>query len=386
MRLAPLVLVAACAGCSSVGGHHGAHLHLAPPPPDTADHAAIDQPWWKEAGDPLLAQLIEQGLAHDPALACQAHALARRNTIATAHSIKARLNRMVAPRDGAAMRLSDAYDLAQIRSRRAANIALAYIEARRWQARIALRAQALAPLRDNAEIARFRREAGLVAALDGDMADVMTRLETTNVDTARGALAEAIARLSTLTGALPEDLRVLLGPDGTPPMFTATPGGEDVSHRADLLALEIRLTADLARHRITQDAIDAQLKAPDTATPAITRWIKAQKQASAEWHEAAEALTTATTRLAPLARTQALADRAAGDARLAYRNGAGSFATLYVAEAAALAGRERRVDTQAALAGATVALWSAQGQGWQPSDLKPAINPTADTGDFCGQP
>lgn len=382
MRLAPLVLVAACAGCSSVGGHHGAHLHLVPPPPDTADHAAIDRPWWKDAGDPLLAQLIEQGLAHDPALACQAHALARRNTIATARSLKARLTRMVAPRDGAAMRMADTYDLAQIRSRRAANIALAYIEARRWQERIALRAQALAPLRDNAEIARFRREAGLAAALDGDMADVMTGLETTNVDAARGHLAEAIAHLSTLTGALPDDLRVLLGPDGAPPVFTAAPGEEDLSHRADLLALEIRLTADLARHKITQDAIDAQLQAPGTATPAIARWIKAQAQASAEWHEAAEALTTATTRLAPLGHTQALATRAAGDARLAYRNGAGSFATLYVAEASALAISERRVDTQAALAGAAVALWSAQGRGWQPSDLKPSAN----TGDFCGQP
>jgi hypothetical protein len=222
-----------------------------------------------------LAQLIEQGLAHDPALACQAHALARRNTIATAHSLKARLNRMVAPRDGAAMRLSDAYDLAQIRSRRAANIALAYIEARRWQARIALRARRLPPARQCRN--RPLPARGLVAALDGDMADVMTGLETTNVDAARGALAEAIARLSTLTGALPEDLRVLLGPDGTPPMFTATPGEEDVSHRADLLALEIRLTADLARHRITQDAIDAQLKAP-TPPPAITRWIKAQSR------------------------------------------------------------------------------------------------------------
>jgi hypothetical protein len=55
------------------------------------------------------------------------------------------------------------------------------------------------------------------------MADVMTGLETTNVDAARAHLAEAIAHLSTLTGALPDDLRVLLGPDGTPPMFTATP-------------------------------------------------------------------------------------------------------------------------------------------------------------------
>jgi hypothetical protein len=99
----------------------------------------------ERCGRSALAQLIEQGLAHDAALACQAHALARRNTIATAHSVKARLNRMVAPRDGAAMRLADTYDLAQIRSRRAANIALAYIEARRWQERIALRAQALAP-------------------------------------------------------------------------------------------------------------------------------------------------------------------------------------------------------------------------------------------------
>lgn len=377
MRLAPLALVAACAGCSSVGGHHAPALHIGPAPT-----AAIDQPWWKDAGDPLLAQLIEQGLAHDAALSCQAHALARRNSAATARSVKARLTRMVAPRDGAAMRLADTYDLAQIRSRRAANIALAYIEVRRWQERITLRAQALGPLRDNAEIARFRREAGLVAALDGDMADVMTGLETTNVDAARAHLAEAIAHLSTLTGALPDDLRVLLGPDGTPPMFTAAPGEEDLSHRADLLALEIRLTADLARHKITQDAIDAQLKTPDTASPAITRWIKAQAQASAEWHEAADALTTATTRLAPLDHTQALATRAAGDARLAYRNGAGSFATLYVAEASALATSERRVDTQAALAGAAVALWSAQGRGWQPSDLKPAVT----TGDFCGQP
>jgi hypothetical protein len=86
--------------------------------------------------------------------------------------------------------------------------------------------------------------------------------------------------------------------------------------------------------------------------------------------------------LAPLAQHRRWPTRAAGDARLAYRNGAGSFATS-MSPKPRLATSERRVDTQAALAGATVALWSAQGQGWQPSDLKPAIN---DTGDFCGQP
>jgi outer membrane protein TolC len=333
-----------------------------------------------------MAQLIEQGLAHDAALACQATALAQRNGKARARTVKARLARLVTPRDDAATRLSDAYALAQARSHLAANIALAYVEARRWQQRITLRAEALGPLRDNAEIARFRREAGLVAVLDGDMADVMTGLETANVDAARGHLGEAITRLSQLTGAMPDDLRVLLGPDGALPTLVATAGDQDLSHRADLLSLETRLTADLAHHKVSQGTIDAALKNPADASPAsdaIARWIKAQTRASAEWHEAADALTTANTRIAPLDHTQALATRAAGDARLAYRSGTDSFATLYVAEAAALATSERRVDTQAAIAGAAIALWSAQGRGWQASDLTPSA---PSSGGACGQP
>lgn len=355
----PLALALACAGCTPA-----AHtpLHLSPAV------SAPDKPWWQNAGDPLLAQFIEQGLAHDPALSCQAAAIAARDDRAAARRIRARLTRLVAPRDAAAARLADTYTLAQSRSHLAATIALAYIEARRWQARIALRAQALAPLRDNAEIAHFRREAGLVSALDGDMADVMTGLDGASVEAARAHLSDAIADLARLTGALPEDLRVLLGPDGHVPSFAADPD-QDIAQRADLLALNTRLTADLARRKASQADIDT----------AQDRWHTAETQARAELQAARDALTSATARLAPLDHTEALATRALGDARLAYRGGTESFATLYVTEGVALATHERRIDTNAALATAAIALWSAQGLGWQNSDLKLA-------GAACVQP
>jgi hypothetical protein len=47
-------------------------------------------------------------------------------------------------------------------------------------------------LKDNAEIARFRREAGLVPVLDEDMAGIMVGLNGSDVESARVALAAAL--------------------------------------------------------------------------------------------------------------------------------------------------------------------------------------------------
>jgi outer membrane protein TolC len=375
MRHAWLALALACGACAAGPGHAPTALHIAAP-------ATPGTPWWGE--DPLLTQLVERGLAQDAALLCRADALARRAEQAHDRRLKARLTRLIAPQDSAPTREADGYALAAARGHAAARITLAYVEARRWQARIALRAHALAPLADNGEIARFRREAGLVSALDGEMADLMTGLDNASLDKARAHLAEAIAALASLTGLQDEELRVLLGPDGAVPVFTLEAATWDLTHRADLMALRLRLTQDLARRKVSQATLDAALAAPEGETAddaAAAQWRKAQNNAQAQVRARDAARVAAAAALAPLAQKEAQARRAVSDARLAYRAGTESFATLYVAEGIALAAQESRIDANAALAAATVAFWDAQGLGWRDADRTPTAS-----GTVCDQP
>ncbi len=387
-----LTLAFACAGCMS-GHTDSPPLRLvSETAPSTPDDAL---PWWKGAGDPVLAQLIEQGLAHDPVLICQAFNLTQSEDKAHAPGLRHRLSHLIAQDDDTARR-AQAYAYADARNHLAERIALAYIEARRWQERLAVRVKAVDPLRDNGEIAHFRKEAGLVPAMDGDMADVMTGLDTATVEAARNKLGEAIGNLAKLTHALPDDLRGQLGSEGHLPALAAKPAN-DRSHRADLRGLELRLTADLTHHKVEQDVIDSAAKAPEgTPAPeapakpadgkkgdpkitadaraqnAVAAWRAAQIRADAEIRDASAALDTTTMRLAPLAKAEATATRTVTDARLGYRSGTETFSMLYVAEAAVLAAQEGQIDARAAAAAAAVRLWSAQGLGWHDADLAPA--------------
>jgi outer membrane protein TolC len=410
-RLAVLTLALACAGCMS-GPVSGPPLRLvSETAPSTPDDVL---PWWKDAGDPLLAQLIEQGLAHDPVLICQAFDLSKSDEKAHPPGLRHRLSRLIAQGEDETAHRARAYGYADARNALAERIALAYVEARRWQERLAVRVKATDPLRDNGEIAHFRKEAGLVPAMDGDMADVMTGLDSASVEAARNRLNDSVAALAKLAHMLPEDLRKQLGNEGHLPTFTAKPAN-DRSHRADLRALELKLTGELTRHKVDQNAIDAAAHAPEgtlpegtpAATPkpadpvkpggkkpvgptadaraqdAVGAWRAAQIRADAEISEASAALGTITLRLAPLARAEATATRTVTDARLAYRGGTETFSMLYVAEAAVLAAQEGQIDARAAAAAAAIRLWSAQGLGWHDADLAPA--PT-DGVTVCGQP
>lgn len=374
----PLALVIACTGCATIDRPHTAPLHLMP------EISAPTAPWWDAAHDALLSDLIEQGLHHDADLQCRGDALALRAQAAQNHKIKARLARLVGPHDTPEDLDADIYVMVRAREALAVRIALAYIDVRRWQERLALREAALAPLRDNGEIARFRREAGLVPALDGDMADVITGLDESSVAAAQGHLDDAIAALSRLTGITGETLKESLKAGARLPDLdvTADEAPRDLSHRADVKALQLRLAAHMAHLKWTQDKLDHQLaETSEPAPPEIAQWRTATTRALAEITQASEALDTARARLAPIARSMALALRAQSDARLAYRAGTESFATLYVAEGAALAAQERQIDARAALAGTTVALWHAQGLGWNAAALTPVPS-----GGVCDQP
>jgi outer membrane protein TolC len=328
-------------------------------PPQTASV------WWRAAGDPVLARFVEQGLAHDPKLNCAS----------------------VTVRAAAAARSAAAYDYADRRAHKAATVGLAYVEARRWQERLGLQQAALAPLRDNAEIAQFRREAGLVSAIDGEMGGVMAALDQVAVDTARARLTDAVAALARLTDLSPEQVAAWLGDQGQAPDLSLTPpapAGDAAMPRADLMALEQRLGAALLRHHVKQAAIDKALAQPQAkATPAtplaeaIAAYRHARAQAQTETREAQATIAEAEARNADLANVETLADRAQSDARAGYRAGVETFDKLYVAEAAALSARLARAEARAVAAQGNIDLWTAQGLGWSSADLTLAAAPPA---------
>ncbi len=380
--VALMALVLGLAGCATLPPG-SAGLRLEPAAIAPAQAASV---WWRAAGDPVLARFVEQGLAHDPQLNC-----ATVTVRAGAMGVRGwRLPRPVDPWAGrarAAARSAAAYEYADRRAHRAATVALAYVEARRWQERLGLQQAALAPLRDNAEIAQFRREAGLVSAIDGELGGVMAALDQVAVDAARARLTKAVAALARLTDLSPEQVAAWLGDQGQAPDLNLTPlapTGDAALPRADLMALEQRLGADLLRHHVKQAAIDKALAQPRAkaapATPlaeAIAAYRRARAQAETEIRQAQATMAKAEARGVDLADVETLADRAQSDARAGYRAGVETFAKLYVAEAAALSARLARAEARADAAQGGVQLWTAQGLGWSSADLAPAAAPPA---------
>lgn len=230
-------------------------------------------PWWRQSGDALLDEMTAQALSAMPPV-CMPMPRGIRGALYRRHAEKHHAQEQ----ERAAQRLEKAEAVAQ-----------AYLRLRSWQERLAARHAMLAPWTDNAEIAHFRREAGLVPALDEDMAGVMLGLNSADEDSARAGLEHALSDLARLTGQDAASLRARL--DKT----SAMPIGNGPGPEANALV--------------------------------------------------------------------AKAEAALANARIAYRGGAASFATLYVAEANALAAREAQIMAAHAAALATIRQWSEKPMG-----------------------
>lgn len=261
-------LALACAACTPQTGVHTQAAAL-----------SASGPWWRQSGDGLLDEMIAQALAAMPPVCSPAP-----------HGIRGGI-RSVLHHQSAEKRHAQAAERAAQRLQKAEAVAQAYLRLRSWQERLAARHAMLAPWADNAEIAHFRREAGLVPALDEDMASVMVGLNSVDEDGARAGLERALGDLARLTGQDAASLRARL--DKTSPM----PLGNGPAAKADADAL-------LAK-----------------------------------------------------------AEAAAANARIAYRGGAAGYATLYVAEANALAAREAQIMIRHDAALATIRQWSETGRG-----------------------
>lgn len=352
-----MALVVACAGCAAPAVRH-VELDLGP-----IEGARVDAPaWWHAAGDPVLVSLLDDTLPRDRALACDAFALdaAQARETARRRRIGGRLASLGKARRAPEGPAAGYYAHAALANRRAATIAEAYLDVRLAQVRLAARQAALAPWQDNAEIARFRREAGLVSATDGSMAGVMVDLDRGAISEAEDLLARATEHLAGETGLPAEALQTRLS-DATMPVVPVLvdPVPPPEPRRAGLMALRQAQAQAVLDHRTSADAARAALASATAASDVDVA-------SAAKAVDAARALADARHR------TLAQAERAARDARSAYRAGGETFAMVYVAEAAALAAREAAAQAEAGLARARVRLWTAQGLGWTLADLAPA--------------
>ena len=310
--LTGLVLSFELSGCAAPR----APVAPCPPAARAAGEVAPAAAWWVRAGDPVLARLIDTSLAGNARLNRQAAALAAAQARSARWSWRLRewLGSLLGypAQDLRAVALR----LAQARRRKAEAVALAYLKLRRQQRLLTLGQQFQDQFRDNADIARWRREAGLASAVDGGLAAAMLGVHASSLDTQRERVSMAVADLARSCGMPAEALGDLLN-DGVGVPRLAPPPADSLAR--DRAATALRLAA-LGRVA----AREAALRAVEHA-----------------------------------------ALRNAEDARAAYRLGTGDFAAVYAAESSALAAREAMVGLHADAADATVRLWTqwARAQG-----------------------
>ena len=308
--LAGLLLTCALGGCAAPRAPLGHGLAAA----RAGGEAAPASGWWSQAGDPVLARLVDSALARDARLERQAAALsaARARSARWSWRFREWLGGLLGyrapdPRAGA-LRLAEA------RARKAEAVALAYLRLRRLQAVLALRQRFQDQFRDNADIARWRREAGLASAVDGGLAAAMLGVNASALDTQRERLSVAVAELARQCGMADHDLGDLLDDGAGVPRLAAPPARS--------------LPLDQASTKLRLDAL-GRVAAREAALRDVER----------------DAL------------------RNAADARAAYRLGTGDFAAVYAAESSALAAREAELAVRADAAEAVVRLWSLRDRG-----------------------
>lgn len=400
----PLALVLMVTACSMPPAGFGPPmLRLSTPQPDEAESSAPVQDlarWWRAFDDPVLTALVERGLAQtaeqtgDESEAATPREDAQNGAARPSLVALFGRNRQRARAALATAAYRHAEDLAA----RSSQIALAYVSVRAGQETVAGAGMSLASQRDNAEIAEWRRQAGLASTFDAELAETQTALTTAAIAELQAELAADVARLAGLVDLPPPVLLVELGPDAGIPVppeaaqpQTAPPeaGIAIVRRRPDLLMLERRLSLELLQSGVSQEELDSAISAaqadgtgsaaesdvaPEALRAAIT-YRRAAMQALAEVEAARADLESAVVRVAALSSALERAERAVGDARTAYNTGLGIFADLYLAEDALLTVRRAHVEAQADRAAAMIELYTALGGGWDASDLSASSSP-----------
>lgn len=316
-----LLLASAClaSGCAS----------NAPRPEATApaaqEAAAAPEPagWWRGIGDPVLTFLVETGLSRNADMVCRVATFRRRDRddLAAQRKLGARIGKLFGA--GEEERLSQAREarvdrLASRKQKLAESIALAYLEVRRLQERVALRRSVLEQFKDNAEVAGFRRDAGLVPAMDASLASSQDEAARSEAGIEQARLTDAKAALAELAGLATAEADEALGETGTIPELPETAGGSSDPVLRDELGAAV-----LRQARLEQALDDAK--------------------------------------------------RTVASARTAYRAGVGDFAALYAAESASLDLAQALIDARARRIAASLRNWSGQDALWARAGIEQIV-------------
>lgn len=277
-------------GCAAAGPINGGK-----PAASASDIASPVQtaPWWRNDDDPVLASLIADGIAADTGIACLDADVGKLDRDASARTIGGALHRLLqGSGEHSRERSGMIDDLAARRLSLSWRIASTYVEARRLLDRRALGEAVMEQYRDNREVAAFRKDAGLVPAIDEALSGSLEESTRAELGYSNARLNETLAELAKLVGSDVPGVQARIGSPAPVEVGNAVP--------------------------LQSDLIEARKK---------TR-------------------------------------QAVQDARTAYRQGAGSIATLYVAEVASLSVEQAIVDASAAQTLARLREVSDADQSW----------------------
>ncbi len=299
------------------------------------------------------------------------------------------------------------YDLENVRTATAAEIARNYMLARSAQASLKIARETLVTQDDNLEIAGFRVQAGLASSLDQEQARQQRAATAASIPTLEQSFTAAANRLAVLTGQAPgavtaqltADAPIPLGPDSIAVGIPA----DTLRQRPDVRAAERSLAAATARigvakaqllpalgisgnvgtsalsvggltdvitgglfARLAQTLFDGGQRA--AADGALAAYRQTVLTALEDVENALVALDTAKRRQTELAISFDAANNAAILARSSYRAGLTDFQTLLDAERSLLSSRDSLSRARADQAQALIQLYLALGGGWQPID------------------
>jgi NodT family efflux transporter outer membrane factor (OMF) lipoprotein len=247
--------------------------------------------------------------------------------------------------------------LAAVRVSLAAEVAVAYIDLRTLQARLALAQSSVAAQQDTLQITRWRVQAGLASSLDQEQGVAASEQTGAQIPALQSSVAQSLSALAVLTGQPPGAVSAQLAatqPVPVPPAsWAVTLPADTLRQRPDVRAAESRVAAALAR---LQQA-DAQ-RLPSFRI-AGTLGLRALTLGGLTGGQAALGSLLASVSLPVLDGGAALAqvraqDAALAQARVAYE--AAVLAALQDVEDALLGlqgNRDRLVRLQAAVAAAT---------------------------------
>lgn len=464
-------LAALAAGAALLGGCASAPPPAGPLPADVPpgwlQAAAVAAPaatslagWWQRFDDPLLAALVADALAANTDVAraqaawAQARALrsgsAARLGPAVDASASARRTRSngLAPSNLFQAGLDAGWEIDLFGGRRAADaaaqadagaavatlgdvqvsvaaeVALAYLQLRGSQARLAIARDNLASQQETLQLTRWRVQAGLASALDAEQAQAAASQTEAGVPPLQTAIAQAVHGLAVLTGRPPGALAARLAVPAPlplpPPALALALPADTLRQRADVRAAERALAAAAARVRqadaarwpvftlsgsvglaaltlgalghgraatgalvgggsvplfdggAARAAVDAQAAALQQAEAAYRATVLSALQ---EVEDALVALRGSGERLDALRTAAEAAGNAALLARQRYGSGLVDFQVVLDTQRTLLAAQDAVAATRTDLVGGHVRLYKALGGGWRPDDEPLAAAP-----------